>query len=211
MFTTHKQANIKIQSWTWGHRPTRFTDYSEVATMDWLDKVTQQTARNIAHRTSRRSFFAKFGGVLLGTAALPLLPVARASTGGGESRVPPQSTGNIQDPGDPTLCDYWRYCAIDGYLCSCCGGTQNTCPPGTEMSPLTWIGTCRNPVDGRNYIISYNDCCGKSDCGRCLCNRNEGDKPIYRPQANNDIDWCLGTETNIYNCSTAVILGVATE
>lgn len=211
MFTTHKQANIKIQSWTWGHRPTRFTDYSEVATMDWLDKVTQQTARNIAHRTSRRSFFAKFGGVLLGTAALPLLPVARASTGSGESRVPAQTTGNIQDPGDPTLCDYWRYCAIDGYLCSCCGGTQNTCPPGTEMSPLTWIGTCRNPVDGRNYIISYNDCCGKSDCGRCLCNRNEGDKPIYRPQANNDIDWCLGTETNIYNCSTAVILGVATE
>ncbi|MFP6805064.1 MAG: methylamine dehydrogenase light chain [Pseudomonadales bacterium] len=179
--------------------------------MDWLDKVTQQTARNIAHRTSRRSFFAKFGGLLLGTAALPLLPVARASTGGGESRVPAQSTGNIQDPGDPSLCDYWRYCAIDGYLCSCCGGTQNTCPPGTEMSPLTWIGTCRNPVDGRNYIISYNDCCGKSDCGRCLCNRNEGDKPVYRPQANNDINWCLGTETNIYNCSTAVILGVATE
>ncbi len=179
--------------------------------MDWFDKVTQQTARNIAHHTSRRSFFAKFGGFLLGTAALPLLPVARASTGGGESRVPAQSTGNPQDPGDPTQCDYWRYCAVDGYLCSCCGGTQNTCPPGTEMSPLTWIGTCRNPADGRNYIISYNDCCGKSDCGRCLCNRNEGDKPIYRPQANNDIDWCLGTETNIYNCSTAIILGVATE
>lgn len=79
------------------------------------------------------------------------------------------------------------------------------------MSPLTWIGTCRNPADGRNYIISYNDCCGKSDCGRCLCNRNEGDKPVYRPQANNDIDWCLGTTTNVYNCSTAVLIGVATE
>ena len=179
--------------------------------MKWLDKFVESTTRNIAHRSSRRGFIGRFGGVLVGAATIPLLPVARASTAGGPSRVPPQSTGNPQDPGDPTQCDYWRYCAIDGYLCSCCGGSHNTCPPGTEMSPLTWIGTCRNPVDGRNYIISYNDCCGKSDCGRCLCNRNQGDKPVYRPQANNDIDWCLGTTNNIYNCSTAVLLGVATE
>ena len=180
--------------------------------MKWFDRLTEQTTRNIAHHSSRRSFLGRFGGVLVGAAAtIPLLPVARASTATGESRVPSQSTGNIQDPGDPTTCDYWRYCAIDGYLCSCCGGSHNTCPPGTEMSPLTWIGTCRNPADGRNYIISYNDCCGKSDCGRCLCNRNEGDKPIYRPQANNDIDWCLGTTNNIYNCSTAVLIGLATE
>lgn len=182
---------------------------------NWIDKLTQKTARNVAHTTARRSFIGRFGSVLVGTAALPLLPVARASAPaaapGESARVPAQSTGSIQDPGDPTACDYWRYCAIDGYLCSCCGGSHNTCPPGTEMSPLTWIGTCRNPADGRNYIISYNDCCGKSDCGRCLCNRNEGDKPVYRPQANNDIDWCLGTTTNVYNCSTAVLIGVATD
>ncbi|MGE0625647.1 MAG: methylamine dehydrogenase light chain [Pseudomonadales bacterium] len=180
--------------------------------MKWLDRLTETTTRNIAHHSSRRSFLGRFGAVLVGTAAtIPLLPVARASTAVGAARVPPQTTGNPQDPGDPTQCDYWRYCAIDGYLCSCCGGTHNTCPPGTEMSPLTWIGTCRNPADGRNYIISYNDCCGKGDCGRCLCNRNEGDKPVYRPQKNNDIDWCLGTTNNVYNCSTAVLLGVATE
>ncbi len=180
--------------------------------MKWFDRLAEKTTRDIAHRSSRRSFLGRFGGFLVGAAAtFPLLPVARASAGAGASRVPPQTTGNAQDPGDPTTCDYWRYCAIDGYLCSCCGGTQNTCPPGTEMSPLTWIGTCRNPADGRNYIISYNDCCGKSDCGRCLCNRNEGDKPVYRPQANNDINWCLGTTNTVYNCSTAVLIGVATE
>ena len=178
---------------------------------DMLDTFTQKTSRNVAHRSSRRGFFGRFGGALVGVASIPLLPVARASASDDASRVPAQSTGLPQDPGDPTQCDYWRYCAIDGYLCSCCGGSHNTCPPGTEMSPLTWIGTCRNPADGRNYIVSYNDCCGKSDCGRCLCNRNEGDKPVYRPQANNDIDWCLGTTTNVYNCSTAVIIGVATE
>jgi methylamine dehydrogenase light chain len=58
--------------------------------------------------------------------------------------------------------------------------------------------------------ISYNDCCGKSSCGRCLCNRNDGDKPVYRPQSNNDINWCMGTKSTVYNCSTAVILGTAT-
>jgi len=138
-----------------------------------LDDFTQSASRSVAHKSSRRGFFGRFGGALVGVASIPLF-------------------------------------AIDGYLCSCCGGSHNTCPPGTEMSPLTWIGTCRNPADNRNYIVSYNDCCGKSDCGRCLCNRNEGDKPVYRPQANNDIDWCLGTTTNVYNCSTAVVIGVAT-
>ena len=60
------------------------------------------------------------------------------------------------------------------------------------MSPLTWIGTCRNPVDGKHYVISYNDCCGKNACGRCFCHRNEGDKPVYVPPKSNDIDWCMG-------------------
>jgi methylamine dehydrogenase light chain len=179
--------------------------------MNWLDRITQNTTRKVARSTSRRGFLAGASAVLLGASATPLLPVARASAGHGESRVPPQSTGNPEDPGDPTQCDYWRYCAIDGFLCSCCGGTQNACPPGTEMSPLTWIGTCRNPVDGKNYVISYNDCCGKSSCGRCLCNRNEDDRPVYRPGANNDINWCMGTTSSVYNCSTAVVLGLATE
>ena len=177
----------------------------------WFDRIAHRGSVRLARGNSRRGFLSRLGGVLVGASAVPLLPVARASAGGAESRVPAQTSGIDGDPGDPTQCDYWRYCAIDGYLCSCCGGTQNACPPGTEMSPLTWIGTCRNPADGNNYVISYNDCCGKSDCGRCLCNRNEGDKPVYRPQANNDIDWCMGTTTNVYNCSTGVVLGVATQ
>ncbi len=176
-----------------------------------VGKLTEASTRGLARRTSRRGFIGRLGAVLAGTAGLPLLPVARASSAGGGAGVPAQSTGNPNDPGDPTTCDYWRYCGIDGFLCSCCGGSQNACPPGTEMSPLTWVGTCRNPADGLNYVISYNDCCGKSSCGRCICNRNEDDRPVYRPSANNDIDWCIGTSNNVYNCSTAVILGLATE
>ncbi len=177
--------------------------------MNWLDSITQKTTRQVARRSSRRGFLAGLNTLLLGAAALPLLPVARASSAHGDSRVPAQSTGNPEDPGDPTQCDYWRHCAIDGFLCSCCGGSQRACPPGTEMSPLAWIGTCRNPADGKNYVVSYNDCCGKSSCGRCLCNSNQSDRPVYRPSANNDINWCMGTASTTYNCSTAVILGLA--
>ncbi len=50
------------------------------------------------------------------------------------------------------------------------------------MSPVSWIGTCLNPADNKHYIVSYNDCCGKTTCQRCFCHRNEGDKPVYYPE-----------------------------
>ena len=180
--------------------------------MTWFDELMEKSSRSLAQKTSRRSLLTRLGALAVGGVALPLLPVARAATSGNNyPGVASQTSGIDGDPGDPTSCDYWRYCAMDGFLCSCCGGSQNSCPPGTEMSPVTWIGTCQNPADGVHYIISYNDCCGKTSCARCLCNRNESDKPIYRAQANNDTNWCLGTESSVYTCSTAVILGVALE
>jgi methylamine dehydrogenase light chain len=109
-------------------------------------------------------------------------------------------------------CEYWRHCGFDGFLSACCGGSTTVCPPGTVVSPVTWIGTCRNPADGKDYIISYNDCCGKSACGRCFCNRNEGDRPVYYPSLANDINWCVGGKGDIvYHSTLAVVLGLATE
>jgi methylamine dehydrogenase light chain len=173
----------------------------------WLDKFTEKSTRTSARSTSRRSFLANIGTVLVGASAYPLLPVWRNSAHA--STVPNKDQGPAVDPGDPNSCDYWRHCAIDGYLCSCCGGTKSSCPPGTIMSPITWIGTCRNPGDGRDYIISYNDCCGKSACGRCACVRNENDSPAYIPQTSNNINWCSGSPADVvYNCSTAIVLGV---
>lgn len=180
---------------------------------DKFNSVSEKVMRRLARRTSRRGLLGLLGGFIVGQAALPLLPIARATEApqNGYPGVASQKTGNPMDPGDPTSCDYWRYCGIDGFLCSCCGGTANSCPPGTEMSPITWIGTCQNPADNRSYIISYNDCCGVESCGRCLCNRNEDDLPAIRPQANNDINWCLGATNRIYNCSTGVIIGLALD
>jgi methylamine dehydrogenase light chain len=177
--------------------------------MNTIDRWVTTAARAIARRSSRRGFLARAAALLVSSAALPLLPIARAQ---GPARAPaPGEPDRTTAPGDPQNCDYWRHCAIDGFLCSCCGGTQRSCPPGTEISAVTWIGTCRNPLDGKDYIISYNDCCGKHICGLCYCHRNEGDKPIYFPHRSNDINWCFGTETVVYNCSTAIVLGVATE
>jgi len=171
--------------------------------MKSLDKLFEQQARQLAQRSSRRGMLKTLGGLLVGAGSIPLLPVARAAAAEAPARP--------VEEGDEANCDYWRYCAIDGFLCSCCGGTKNTCPPGTEMSPDPWIGPCRTPADGRNYVISYNDCCGKSSCGACLCQRDEGDRPPYRPDKTNDINWCLGTSSAAYHCSTAIVVGVAFE
>lgn len=173
--------------------------------MKWFDKLSEKSTRGLAQRISRRNWLTALGVVLVGGSSLPLLPVARAAP----SSQP--KAADVAESGDPLSCDYWRYCAIDGFLCGCCGGSVNSCPPGTQMSPITWIGTCRNPADGNNYVISYNDCCGKTACGHCMCNRNEGDRPMYRPDKSNDINWCLGTESSLYHCSTAVLIGLSLE
>ncbi len=163
-----------------------------------LDHLIESSSRSLARRTSRRSLLATLGQLLTGAALLPLLPVDRAWAADAKPRAD-----------DPNSCEYWRYCAIDGFLCSCCGGTSTSCPPGTAPSPITWIGTCHNPGDGRDYIVSYNDCCGKTSCGNCECNRNEREKPTYRPSRNNDLNWCMANADANYHCSVSVILGVA--
>ncbi len=169
--------------------------------MGTLDHLFERSTRSLAQRTSRRSLLASLGQLLTGAALLPLLPVDRAS----------RAHAAEAKPEGPQSCDYWKHCAIDGFLCSCCGGTSSSCPPGTAASPISWVGTCHNPADGRDYIVSYNDCCGKSTCAACDCNRNEREKPIYRPSRNNDLNWCMANADVNYHCTVSVILGVAEQ
>ncbi|MEZ4605726.1 MAG: methylamine dehydrogenase light chain [Deinococcales bacterium] len=171
--------------------------------MNWLDSLTEAFTRRQASHVSRRSFLSSLGKWAVGASVLPVLPVARA-----QNEAPP-SEADMTGIDDPTSCNYWRYCALDGYICACCGGTATSCPPGTVTAPLTWVGTCHNPVDGRDYIISYNDCCGKGECGICPCLRTERDKPVYHPQLNNDINWCMGAGSLAYHCTIGAIVGLA--
>lgn len=169
--------------------------------MNNLDRWFAGVSRNVARHTSRRSFLTVLGATLVGVAGFPVLPVARAA-GQGEGT----GADAVQDPNQ---CEYWRNCGMDGFLCGCCGGSSTSCPPGTEMAKTTWIGTCRDPADGKDYIIAYNDCCGKSTCNRCMCSRNEGDRPIYYPAKSNNINWCASATTNVYHCTTTLLLGMS--
>lgn len=162
-----------------------------------LDSIATQGSRALADRTSRRSFVGKLGATLAGVGAFPMLPVFREAA----------AQADIPEMGDPQTCDYWRYCAFSGQLCSCCGGSHTQCPAGSETASVSWIGTCQNPTDGKNYLISYNDCCGKSSCGRCSCHRSEGDKPVYFPSKSNSILWCFGSNSHAYHCTLALVVG----
>ena len=90
--------------------------------MSSIDRWVERATRQLARRTGRRGFLSRIGTILAGGAMLPLLPVAR-----GFGAVPYNASGQDADldgpEGDPTKCEYWRHCSIDGFLCSCCGGS----------------------------------------------------------------------------------------
>jgi methylamine dehydrogenase light chain len=174
-----------------------------------MDKFSERVTRRLANFSSRRGFIARIGVALIAAPVLPLLPVARVTAA---EPAPKTDFERNAQAKDPNKCNYWRYCAIDGVLCGCCGGGVHTCPPGAEPSPISWIGTCMNPEDGRSYVIAYRDCCGKPVCQAdkdCRCDSVDRELPLYRQQLNNDIVWCFGNAAASYHCSTAALVGMA--
>ena len=108
--------------------------------MKWFDKFFEQTTRDAARTISRRNAIVRVGKLLVGSAfVLPVLPFDRVALAGESAR--PNKKAALGD----TDCDYWRYCALDGFLCTCCGGSVSSCPAGTEPSKVSWIGTCHSP------------------------------------------------------------------
>lgn len=175
----------------------------------WFDRFFESSSRSLASRTSRRSFLAQVGRMAAGAALLPLLPVARNAEAQVWDETEQWFHPKTSAKSDPKQCDYWAYCAIGGWLCSCCGGTSSQCPPGTEPSPIGWVGTCRNEGDGKSYVVSYHDCCGKSQCEACPCVRDEGGTPRYRLQRSPSVTWCYGGVSSTYHCTVSRLISVA--
>lgn len=171
-----------------------------------FDDLVETITRGIAQRTSRRGFFARLGAVIGGAVLLPLLPVDRRM-GGGNAAHATGREGWLPQAIDESQCNYWRHCALDGQICACCGGGLTSCPPGTALSPSSWVASCVNPEDGQSYLIAYRDCCGKSICPRCSCYNTEGVLPMYRPEFSSDIIWCFGAEHSTYHCTVQPIVG----
>ncbi len=182
------------------------------------DRLTERLARHLARTTARRSLLTRLGALLVAAPVLPLLPVMRANAAGPAPKPAPRPPltdfeRNSQAK-DATQCNYWRHCAMDGVVCGCCGGGIHTCPPGSQPSLTAWIGTCLNPEDGRSYLVSYRDCCGKELCTvgkECMCSSTDRELPVYRPQSNNDTIWCFGTSSMAYHCTTSALIGVASD
>ena len=172
------------------------------------DRMGEILTRRLAGHTSRRSILNRLGLALVAAPVFPLLPVSRAEAAKRDHALEAATHfGRNAQTKDETECNYWRYCAIDGALCSCCGGDKHNCPAGAEPSPVSWVGTCINPDDNKAYLIAYRDCCGKAYCGQCACDNTDRETPIYKPQTNNDVIWCFGTSNTQYHCSTAALIG----
>lgn len=165
-----------------------------------LDQAVVSGARTSARRFGRRSALARLGGFLVGGAVASALPFDRAF--GAETKK--------ASPDDDTSCDYWRYCALDGRLCTTAGGSKTSCPVGSEASLVSWVGTCHNPGDNRDYLVSYYDCCGKTGySGATFCLRSKGERPGYSMGLHNDINWCMSNANKGYHCTVAIVLGTA--
>jgi len=176
--------------------------------MQWLDNLGESISRRLALHASRRSVLSTLGKAMVASASvIPVLPVARAESSSSSEKP-------VLDPTDVTeeellSCEYWRHCAVDGFLCGCCGGTATSCPPGTDPSPISWVGTCHNPNDGKDYLVSYHDCCGKTACNRCGCDTHVRERPGYEFFLHNDVNWCIANESSIYHCTVSVVVGLA--
>jgi methylamine dehydrogenase light chain len=169
-----------------------------------LDKSVENGARMAARLHGRRSILTKLGAVLVGTIVAPVLPFNRSYSSA--------QAAEAASDGDVNACDYWRYCALDGNLCNSSGGSMSSCPPGSDASKVAWVGTCHNPNDGKDYLVSYNDCCGKVEMNSAtFCFSNERERPGYRMGLHNDINWCMANTNKGYHCTVAVLVGVADE
>jgi methylamine dehydrogenase light chain len=207
---------------------------------DWLagrgGSATSRASRRLSERVSRRGMLARLGRWAVGVSgvvAVNALPVSRSAFGttatpaaaplGPQAVAAPSGVGRPAQADDdtplvspfegtdPTECDYWRYCNVDGTPCAtCAGGGVTTCPPGTTPGAEFWVGCCRDPESGGTYLVAYYDCCGASSCSDVHCREPYSQAEPYDPtpgSQDTSILWCLTDETQAYSCTISPIIG----
>ncbi len=96
-------------------------------------------------------------------------------------------------------CQDWFRCNQWGCLCSCRGGSDYSCPPGTTNSTQSWYACCYDPGRQRAFIVRYIDCCQSTQppaCpSGCFCARGQAQP-----------NWCGGGRYVV--CTRAVLVGV---
>jgi hypothetical protein len=61
-----------------------------------------------------------------------------------------------------------------------------------------------------DYLISYNDCCGKSlPAAAASATPTTASGPATRMGIHNDINWCMTNSSNSYHCTVAAVVGTA--
>ena len=107
LFTAKELGVASVQEFWPPARPwTRPAFRARRTAMHWLDKLGARRAP-VAHATAAQRAQPHRPPVRRRRFIMPVLPVAR---GGAAAAKKPQT--------DETACDYWRYCAVDGFLCS---------------------------------------------------------------------------------------------
>jgi methylamine dehydrogenase light chain len=96
--------------------------------MNRFDRWIESRTRAAAHRASRRGFLTALATALVGGAALPLLPVARAATD--SSRQPGPDESKLRgDVADPTSCNLLALLWHRRLPPTCCGGSGRPVRP----------------------------------------------------------------------------------
>jgi len=95
------------------------------------------------------------------------------------------------NPNDDLTCDYWKYWRSTATCVRAAAAVLTTARPARRPRPPRGLYV-RHPADGKDYIVSYRDCCGKPRAGDCLCTNTVGEMPLYRTQLDSDLIWCFG-------------------
>lgn len=153
---------------------------------DAVTSLVERTTTRIAQETSRRGFLATIGKLAVAVTAATgakalLLPIDRRTTHAG-------GCGGT-------------WCGMSGHPCSCCGGSDTSCPNGTSQGSY-WKACC----NGRQ--IRYYDCCySASECCSTPISAGGADCcPGCTWCSGTYSNWC-GSEGNCYKCTLAVDVG----